>query len=162
MAPQHCFIENVCGTLTLHPCGHPCAIDGQPITRPTRLSQGKERRGSAGWIPIMLPWAKDIRGMLVLDSEVFLDSELFILTGPALVRSPYGLCVFLQAWAHSYSLAGGLPVGLSLVLLSSGVLGRGESTTRAKKETCSLPAPAEPPKALRQRASAGRGPTWMA
>ncbi|XP_058050089.1 pleckstrin homology-like domain family B member 1 isoform X10 [Ahaetulla prasina] len=40
VAPQHCFIENVCGTLTLHPCGHPCAIDGQPITRPTRLSQG--------------------------------------------------------------------------------------------------------------------------
>ncbi|XP_039197688.1 pleckstrin homology-like domain family B member 1 isoform X1 [Crotalus tigris] len=40
VAPQHCFIENVCGTLTLHPCGHPCAIDGQPITHPTRLSQG--------------------------------------------------------------------------------------------------------------------------
>ncbi|KAM3830994.1 pleckstrin homology-like domain family B member 1 isoform 3-T3 [Vipera latastei] len=40
VAPQHCFIENVCGTLTLHPCGHPCAIDGQPILRPTRLSQG--------------------------------------------------------------------------------------------------------------------------
>ncbi|KAM6432305.1 pleckstrin homology-like domain family B member 1 isoform 1-T1 [Liasis olivaceus] len=40
VAPQHCFIENVCGTLTLHPCGHPCAIDGLPITRPTRLSQG--------------------------------------------------------------------------------------------------------------------------
>ncbi|KAK9394919.1 pleckstrin-like domain family B member 1 [Crotalus adamanteus] len=47
VAPQHCFIENVCGTLTLHPCGHPCAIDGQPITHPTRLSQGKEKRGSA-------------------------------------------------------------------------------------------------------------------
>ncbi|XP_007424324.1 pleckstrin homology-like domain family B member 1 [Python bivittatus] len=40
VAPQHCFIENVCGTLTLHPCGHPCAIDGLPITHPTRLSQG--------------------------------------------------------------------------------------------------------------------------
>ncbi|XP_026564806.1 pleckstrin homology-like domain family B member 1 isoform X2 [Pseudonaja textilis] len=40
VAPQHCFIENACGTLTLHPCGHPCAIDGQPITRPTRLCQG--------------------------------------------------------------------------------------------------------------------------
>ncbi|XP_070621819.1 pleckstrin homology-like domain family B member 1 isoform X2 [Erythrolamprus reginae] len=41
VAPQHCFIENVGGTLTLHPCGHPCAIDGQPITHPTRLSQGQ-------------------------------------------------------------------------------------------------------------------------
>ncbi|XP_063167560.1 pleckstrin homology-like domain family B member 1 isoform X2 [Candoia aspera] len=40
VAPQHCFIENVCGTLTLHPCGHPCTIDGLPITCPTRLSQG--------------------------------------------------------------------------------------------------------------------------
>uniref|UniRef100_A0A8C5WVL6 FHA domain-containing protein n=1 Tax=Laticauda laticaudata TaxID=8630 RepID=A0A8C5WVL6_LATLA len=40
VAPQHCFIENARGTLTLHPCGHPCAIDGQPITCPTRLCQG--------------------------------------------------------------------------------------------------------------------------
>ncbi|XP_042329091.1 pleckstrin homology-like domain family B member 1 isoform X10 [Sceloporus undulatus] len=40
MAPQHCFIENVHGTLTLHPCGNPCSIDGLAVTRPTRLSQG--------------------------------------------------------------------------------------------------------------------------
>ncbi|KAL8173487.1 UNVERIFIED_CONTAM: Pleckstrin y-like domain B member 1 [Gekko kuhli] len=39
VAPQHCFIENVHGTLTLHPCGNPCAIDGLAVTRPTRLSQ---------------------------------------------------------------------------------------------------------------------------
>ncbi|KAM6312518.1 pleckstrin homology-like domain family B member 1 [Podargus strigoides] len=40
LAPQHCYIENVQGTLTLHPCGNACAIDGVPLQRPTRLTQG--------------------------------------------------------------------------------------------------------------------------
>uniref|UniRef100_A0A8B9IUY4 Pleckstrin homology-like domain family B member 1 n=1 Tax=Amazona collaria TaxID=241587 RepID=A0A8B9IUY4_9PSIT len=40
LAPQHCYIENVEGTLTLHPCGNACAIDGVPLWRPTRLTQG--------------------------------------------------------------------------------------------------------------------------
>ncbi|XP_068023843.1 pleckstrin homology-like domain family B member 1 isoform X5 [Melanerpes formicivorus] len=40
LAPQHCYIENVRGTLTLHPCGNACAIDGVPLQRPTRLTQG--------------------------------------------------------------------------------------------------------------------------
>ncbi|KAM6107749.1 LOW QUALITY PROTEIN: pleckstrin homology-like domain family B member 1 [Pterocles gutturalis] len=40
LAPQHCYIENVGGTLTLHPCGNACAIDGVPLRRPTRLTQG--------------------------------------------------------------------------------------------------------------------------
>ncbi|XP_065553200.1 pleckstrin homology-like domain family B member 1 isoform X5 [Lathamus discolor] len=40
LAPQHCYIENVVGTLTLHPCGNACAIDGVPVRRPTRLTQG--------------------------------------------------------------------------------------------------------------------------
>ncbi|XP_074417057.1 pleckstrin homology-like domain family B member 1 isoform X15 [Larus michahellis] len=40
LAPQHCYIENVQGTLTLHPCGNACAIDGVPLRRPTRLTQG--------------------------------------------------------------------------------------------------------------------------
>ncbi|XP_069597127.1 pleckstrin homology-like domain family B member 1 isoform X1 [Ranitomeya imitator] len=40
IAAEHCFIENTHGTLTLHPCGNPCAIDGLPITQPTRLTQG--------------------------------------------------------------------------------------------------------------------------
>ncbi|NXK63898.1 PHLB1 protein, partial [Sylvietta virens] len=40
LAPQHCYIENVRGTLTLHPCGNACAIDGMPIQRPTHLTQG--------------------------------------------------------------------------------------------------------------------------
>ncbi|XP_038017274.1 pleckstrin homology-like domain family B member 1 isoform X8 [Motacilla alba alba] len=40
LAPQHCYIENVRGTLTLHPCGNACAIDGVPLQRPTHLSQG--------------------------------------------------------------------------------------------------------------------------
>lgn len=42
LQPQHCFIENVQGTLTLHPCGNACAIDGVPLRRPTRLTQGKD------------------------------------------------------------------------------------------------------------------------
>ncbi|XP_075579347.1 LOW QUALITY PROTEIN: pleckstrin homology-like domain family B member 1 [Pelecanus crispus] len=40
LAPQHCYIENTRGTLTLHPCGNACAIDGVPLWRPTRLTQG--------------------------------------------------------------------------------------------------------------------------
>ncbi|NXS56148.1 PHLB1 protein, partial [Brachypteracias leptosomus] len=40
LTPQHCYIENVRGTLTLHPCGNACAIDGVPLRRPTRLTQG--------------------------------------------------------------------------------------------------------------------------
>ncbi|NXD87147.1 PHLB1 protein, partial [Halcyon senegalensis] len=40
LAPQHCYIENVRGTLTLHPCGNACAIDGVPLRQPTRLTQG--------------------------------------------------------------------------------------------------------------------------
>ncbi|NXP20064.1 PHLB1 protein, partial [Scytalopus superciliaris] len=40
LVPQHCYIENVRGTLTLHPCGNACAIDGVTVRRPTRLTQG--------------------------------------------------------------------------------------------------------------------------
>ncbi|XP_027299909.3 pleckstrin homology-like domain family B member 1 isoform X15 [Anas platyrhynchos] len=40
LAPEHCYIENTRGTLTLHPCGNACAIDGVKIQRPTRLTQG--------------------------------------------------------------------------------------------------------------------------
>ncbi|XP_050179092.1 pleckstrin homology-like domain family B member 1 isoform X9 [Myiozetetes cayanensis] len=40
LVPQHCYIENVQGTLTLHPCGNICAIDGVTVRRPTRLTQG--------------------------------------------------------------------------------------------------------------------------
>ncbi|NXA04811.1 PHLB1 protein, partial [Sapayoa aenigma] len=40
LVPQHCYIENVRGTLTLHPCGNACAIDGVLLRRPTRLTQG--------------------------------------------------------------------------------------------------------------------------
>ncbi|NXR90283.1 PHLB1 protein, partial [Hypocryptadius cinnamomeus] len=40
LAPQHCYIENVRGTLTLHPCGNACAIDGVPLRRPMHLTQG--------------------------------------------------------------------------------------------------------------------------
>ncbi|NWI74265.1 PHLB1 protein, partial [Dryoscopus gambensis] len=40
LVPQHCYIENVRGTLTLHPCGNACAIDGVPLQRPMHLTQG--------------------------------------------------------------------------------------------------------------------------
>ncbi|XP_019719692.1 pleckstrin homology-like domain family B member 1 isoform X6 [Hippocampus comes] len=37
---QHCYIENKEGTITLYPCGNQCAVDGLPVTKPYRLSQG--------------------------------------------------------------------------------------------------------------------------
>lgn len=40
LASEHCYIENVCGTLTLHPCGNACAVDGLRVKQPTRLTQG--------------------------------------------------------------------------------------------------------------------------
>ncbi|KAM7137995.1 pleckstrin homology-like domain family B member 1 isoform 18-T20 [Macrochelys suwanniensis] len=40
LASEHCYIENVCGTLTLHPRGNACAIDGLQVKQPTRLTQG--------------------------------------------------------------------------------------------------------------------------
>nr|KAF6275120.1 pleckstrin homology like domain family B member 1 [Pipistrellus kuhlii] len=50
LAPEHCYIENLRGALTLYPCGNACAIDGLPARQPTRLTQGEwppgGRRGS--------------------------------------------------------------------------------------------------------------------
>uniref|UniRef100_A0A8C6LD60 Pleckstrin homology-like domain family B member 1 n=1 Tax=Nothobranchius furzeri TaxID=105023 RepID=A0A8C6LD60_NOTFU len=40
VAAQHCYIENRSGTVTLHPCGNLCTIDGTRVHQPTRLSQG--------------------------------------------------------------------------------------------------------------------------
>lgn len=40
VAPQHCFIENRSGVITLHPCGNLCSVDGQQIQQPLRLTQG--------------------------------------------------------------------------------------------------------------------------
>ncbi|XP_015505178.1 pleckstrin homology-like domain family B member 1 isoform X11 [Parus major] len=40
LVPQHCYIENVRGMLTLHPCGNACAIDGVPLQQPMHLTQG--------------------------------------------------------------------------------------------------------------------------
>ncbi|XP_047733831.1 pleckstrin homology-like domain family B member 1 isoform X3 [Prionailurus viverrinus] len=40
LAPEHCYIENLRGTLTLYPCGNACSIDGLPVRQPTRLTQG--------------------------------------------------------------------------------------------------------------------------
>ncbi|XP_056612567.1 pleckstrin homology-like domain family B member 1 isoform X2 [Triplophysa dalaica] len=40
IAAQHCFIENKAGIITLQPCGNQCSIDGLPVSKPVRLSQG--------------------------------------------------------------------------------------------------------------------------
>nr|XP_034346483.1 pleckstrin homology-like domain family B member 1 isoform X3 [Arvicanthis niloticus] len=40
LAPEHCYIENLRGTLTLYPCGNACTVDGLPVRQPTRLTQG--------------------------------------------------------------------------------------------------------------------------
>ncbi|KAI2664690.1 Pleckstrin homology-like domain family B member 1 [Labeo rohita] len=36
---QHCYIENVGGTITLYPCGNQCSMDGLAVTKPVRLTQ---------------------------------------------------------------------------------------------------------------------------
>ncbi|KAL0993784.1 hypothetical protein UPYG_G00113890 [Umbra pygmaea] len=40
IAAQHCYIENRAGCITLNPCGNQCSMDGLPISKPVRLSQG--------------------------------------------------------------------------------------------------------------------------
>lgn len=40
IAAQHCYIENSAGSITLYPCGNQCSVDGLPITKPHRLTQG--------------------------------------------------------------------------------------------------------------------------
>uniref|UniRef100_A0A1A7XS08 Pleckstrin homology-like domain family B member 1 n=1 Tax=Iconisemion striatum TaxID=60296 RepID=A0A1A7XS08_9TELE len=40
IATQHCYIENQAGSITLYPCGNQCSVDGLPITKPYRLTQG--------------------------------------------------------------------------------------------------------------------------
>ncbi|XP_046876994.1 pleckstrin homology-like domain family B member 1 isoform X9 [Hypomesus transpacificus] len=40
VAAQHCYIDNKAGNITLHPCGNQCSMDGLPVTKPVRLSQG--------------------------------------------------------------------------------------------------------------------------
>nr|XP_019940901.1 PREDICTED: pleckstrin homology-like domain family B member 1 isoform X4 [Paralichthys olivaceus] len=40
IAAQHCYIENESGVIILYPCGNQCCVDGLPITRPYRLTQG--------------------------------------------------------------------------------------------------------------------------
>ncbi|XP_072231669.1 pleckstrin homology-like domain family B member 1 isoform X9 [Leuresthes tenuis] len=40
IAAQHCYIENQSGSITLYPCGNQCSVDGLPINKPFRLTQG--------------------------------------------------------------------------------------------------------------------------
>lgn len=51
VAPQHCYIENKGGVITLHPCGNPCAVDGLQLTQPVRLSQGRRPPSIADQLP---------------------------------------------------------------------------------------------------------------
>nr|XP_022321824.1 pleckstrin homology-like domain family B member 2 isoform X4 [Crassostrea virginica] len=38
--PEHCFIDNIHGVITLYPLARMCAVDGVLVTEPTRLPQG--------------------------------------------------------------------------------------------------------------------------
>ncbi|XP_043996588.1 pleckstrin homology-like domain family B member 1 isoform X2 [Gambusia affinis] len=40
IAARHCYIENQGGNITLYPCGNQCSVDGLPVTKPYRLTQG--------------------------------------------------------------------------------------------------------------------------
>ncbi|XP_055798926.1 pleckstrin homology-like domain family B member 1 isoform X8 [Salvelinus fontinalis] len=40
IADQHCYIDNRAGSITLNPCGNHCSMDGLPVSKPVRLSQG--------------------------------------------------------------------------------------------------------------------------
>nr|XP_046266969.1 pleckstrin homology-like domain family B member 1 isoform X6 [Scatophagus argus] len=40
IAAKHCYIENKAGSITLYPCGNQCSVDGLPISKPYRLTQG--------------------------------------------------------------------------------------------------------------------------
>ncbi|KAM8897823.1 pleckstrin homology-like domain family B member 1 isoform 3-T3 [Spinachia spinachia] len=40
IADHHCYIENQADSITLFPCGNQCCVDGLPITKPFRLTQG--------------------------------------------------------------------------------------------------------------------------
>lgn len=44
VAPRHCYIDNKCGVITLHPCGNLCTVDGLQVAQPVRLSQGRNER----------------------------------------------------------------------------------------------------------------------
>ncbi|KAJ8276648.1 hypothetical protein COCON_G00084000 [Conger conger] len=54
---QHCYIQNRGTAISLHPCGNLCSIDGIPVTKPVRLSQGctwkpclRNRPRVSGWL----------------------------------------------------------------------------------------------------------------
>uniref|UniRef100_A0A3Q1G6N8 Pleckstrin homology-like domain, family B, member 1a n=1 Tax=Acanthochromis polyacanthus TaxID=80966 RepID=A0A3Q1G6N8_9TELE len=40
IAAHHCYIDNQAGSITLYPCGNRCSVDGLPVTKPYRLTQG--------------------------------------------------------------------------------------------------------------------------
>ena len=44
--PEHCFIDNIHGVITLYPLARMCAVDGVLVTEPTRLPQGQCQRSS--------------------------------------------------------------------------------------------------------------------
>lgn len=50
VSPQHCYIENQAGSITLHPCGNQCSVDGLPVTKPHRLTQGSTFRDEQLWL----------------------------------------------------------------------------------------------------------------
>ncbi|RVE64475.1 hypothetical protein OJAV_G00126310 [Oryzias javanicus] len=59
VAPQHCYIENRCGVITLHPCGNLCSIDGLQIKQPSRLRQVGEQSA----VGLRAPQCASLRGL---------------------------------------------------------------------------------------------------
>ena len=37
---EHCLLESIEGTVTLHPIAVECSVNGKTVTKPLRLSQG--------------------------------------------------------------------------------------------------------------------------
>ncbi|XP_034610734.1 pleckstrin homology-like domain family B member 1 isoform X28 [Trachemys scripta elegans] len=90
LASEHCYIENVCGTLTLHPCGNACAVDGLQVKQPTRLTQGCmiclgqstflrfNHPAEAKWMKSMIPAAERSPGAaygLTAESECLVNGN---------------------------------------------------------------------------------------
>ncbi|KAI2563123.1 pleckstrin homology like domain family B member 1, partial [Homo sapiens] len=69
LAPEHCYIENLRGTLTLYPCGNACTIDGLPVRQPTRLTQVETGLHHIGQAGLQLPTSGC---MLCLGQSTFL------------------------------------------------------------------------------------------
>nr|KAF6325439.1 pleckstrin homology like domain family B member 1 [Myotis myotis] len=87
LAPEHCYIENLRGTLTLYPCGNACAIDGLPVRQPTRLTQADP--GDPAWPSSLLPALGRVLGDSDFGSRPSSSSSRQALCPPGLPQSDW-------------------------------------------------------------------------